>query len=75
MVGAGKVTEGLAAYERALALQPRYGEALYNLGVAYTELGQLDRALFMSVGGGGVAVKGGGAEGGGWGVGGGLCRG
>ena len=47
MVGAGKVTEGLAAYERALALQPRYGEALYNLGVAYTELGQLDRALFM----------------------------
>lgn len=44
---AGKVAEGLAAYERALALAPRHAEALYNLGVAYTEQGHLDRAIFM----------------------------
>lgn len=43
----GRVAEGVAAYERALALQPRHAEALYNLGVACSELGQLDRALFM----------------------------
>lgn len=44
---AGKVAEGVAAYERALALAPRHAEALYNLGVAYTEQGLIDRALFM----------------------------
>jgi len=44
---AGKVTQGIAAYERALALVPRQAEALYNLGVAYTEAGQIDKALFM----------------------------
>ena len=44
---AGKVAEGIAAYERALALVPRHAEALYNLGVACTEAGQIDRALFM----------------------------
>lgn len=44
---AGKTAEGVAAYERALALHPRHAEALYNLGVAYTEQGQVDRALFM----------------------------
>lgn len=43
----GKVAEGIAAYERALALVPRQAEALYNLGVAYTEAGQIDKALFM----------------------------
>ena len=46
---AGRLAEGVAAYERALALQPRHAEALYNLGVAYTEQGQLDKALFMWV--------------------------
>jgi dynein heavy chain len=43
----GRLAEGVASYERALALQPRHAEALYNLGVAYTEQGQLDKALFM----------------------------
>lgn len=41
------MSEGIAAYERALALVPRQAEALYNLGVAYTEAGQIDKALFM----------------------------
>lgn len=44
---AGRVAEGIAAYERALALAPRHAEALYNLGVAYTEEGHLDRAMFL----------------------------
>lgn len=44
---AGRLAEGVTSYERALALQPRHAEALYNLGVAYTEQGQLDKALFM----------------------------
>ena len=44
---AGEAAEGIAAYERALALQPRHAEALYNLGVACAEQGQADRALFM----------------------------
>lgn len=43
----GKVAEGIAGYERALALVPQQAEALYNLGVAYTEAGQIDKALFM----------------------------
>ena len=39
--------DGIAAYERALALRPRLAEALYNLGVAWAEQGQRDRAIFM----------------------------
>ena len=42
---AGRAAEGVAAYERALAMRPRQPEALYNLGVA--EAGQVDRAIFM----------------------------
>lgn len=44
---AGQLQEGIRLYERALALRPRHPDALYNLGVAYTEAGQIDKALFM----------------------------
>ncbi len=43
----GRVAEGIALYERALALHPQYADALYNLGVAFGESGQQDKALFM----------------------------
>jgi tetratricopeptide (TPR) repeat protein len=33
-------------YERALALAPRHSDALYNLGVACSEAGQIERAMF-----------------------------
>ena len=49
----GRGPEGIACYERALALAPRHAEALYNLGVAYTEQGHVDRALFVCGRGGG----------------------
>jgi tetratricopeptide (TPR) repeat protein len=32
---AGRLAEGCALYERALAHNPKYADALYNLGVAY----------------------------------------
>ena len=35
------------AYERALALEPANPLVLYNLGVAYSELGQKDRSVAM----------------------------
>jgi tetratricopeptide (TPR) repeat protein len=35
-----------AMYERALALAPRHSDALYNLGVACSEAGQVERAMF-----------------------------
>ena len=44
---AGDLEGGVRAYERALALRPRHAEALYNLGVALTEQGQTERAMFM----------------------------
>ena len=37
----------MALYERALALAPRYPDALYNLGVACSEAGQPERALHL----------------------------
>ena len=49
LVGAGKLDEGIRLYERALALKPRHPDALYNLGVAFTEKGKYDKAIFMWV--------------------------
>jgi len=31
----GNITEGIALYERALAHNPKYADAMYNLGVAH----------------------------------------
>ena len=44
---AGERARGVALYERALALAPRYPDALYNLGVACSEAGQPERALHL----------------------------
>ena len=46
-VAQGDLEGGIRAYERAIALRPRHAEALYNLGVAHTERGEVDRAIFM----------------------------
>jgi tetratricopeptide (TPR) repeat protein len=35
----------LASYQRALAVRPDYGDALYNRGVTLQELGRHDEAL------------------------------
>lgn len=43
----GDLAGGIKIYERALALCPKHGEALYNLGVAYSEAKELDKAIFM----------------------------
>lgn len=43
----GDLVGGIKIYERALALCPKHGETLYNLGVAYTEAKELDKATFM----------------------------
>jgi tetratricopeptide (TPR) repeat protein len=37
----GRLGEGIALYERALSYAPRHADALYNLGVAYGEKGDL----------------------------------
>ncbi|MFO0635956.1 MAG: outer membrane protein assembly factor BamD [Nannocystaceae bacterium] len=41
---AGKSAEACAAFERALALNPRYTEAALNLSVCYNELGRYEDA-------------------------------
>ena len=43
----GKTAAAISLYERALALNPRYVRAIYNLGVAHAECGQLEKAMFM----------------------------
>jgi len=42
---AGQRDDAIAAWEQAIRRKPDYGEALYNLGVAYLEKGEKARAL------------------------------
>lgn len=44
---AGDIEGGIRLYERALSHNAKYSDALYNLGVAFGETGQCDRAVFM----------------------------
>ena len=49
-LGAGRMTEerwmdAVPAFTSALTLRPRFGDALYNLGLAYERLGRDDEAL------------------------------
>jgi protein O-GlcNAc transferase len=37
----GKMAEAIALYERALVYNSKYPDAMYNLGVAYGEMGQV----------------------------------
>jgi protein O-GlcNAc transferase len=41
----GRLQEALASYDQALAINPRYAEALYNRGNALQELKRNDDAL------------------------------
>ena len=43
----GETATAISLYERALALNPRYVRAIYNLGVAHAESGQHEKAIFM----------------------------
>jgi tetratricopeptide (TPR) repeat protein len=44
---AGRVDEAVAAWEKALELDPGLGASMYNLGVAYLETGNTARALVL----------------------------
>ena len=41
----GKIKEAVAAYEQAIALDPDFADAHYNLGLALKRLGRLDGAI------------------------------
>ena len=43
----GGTDAAIQLYEQALAHNPRYVRAVYNLGVAHAECGQHDKAIFM----------------------------
>ena len=43
----GDTAAAIRLYEEALAYNPRYVRAVYNLGVAYADCEQLDKAIFM----------------------------
>ena len=43
----GNTAAAISLYEQALALNPGYVHAIYNLGVAHAECGQHDKAIFM----------------------------
>jgi len=42
---AGKATEAIKHYQRAVRLRPDYAEAHYNLGVAFAQLGRIPEAI------------------------------
>lgn len=44
---AGNLEAAIQLYEQALAYNPRYVRAVYDLGVTYAEAGQQDKAVFM----------------------------
>ena len=41
----GQLDDAVKDYEKALALNPDYAEAQYNLGITHRELGQIDAAI------------------------------
>ena len=43
----GNTAAAISLYEQALALNPGYVRAMYNLGVAHAECGRHDKAIFM----------------------------
>ncbi len=43
--GAGRITTAIASYTRAISLRPDYAVAHYNLGSAYEDILQYDKAL------------------------------
>ncbi|HUO35854.1 MAG TPA: tetratricopeptide repeat protein [Candidatus Acidoferrum sp.] len=43
--GEGKLDEAIAEYERALAIEPRFVDALHGLAQAYHAKGEFDRAI------------------------------
>ncbi len=50
MKNEGRLDDGIALYERALSYAPRHADALYNLGVAYGEKGDLQVAAVQPLG-------------------------
>lgn len=45
LFGEGKLDEAIAEYERALALEPKFADALHGLAQAYHAKGEFDRAI------------------------------
>ena len=41
----GKYTQAIADFNRAIEINPRYGEAYYNRGVVYNRLGNREQAI------------------------------
>lgn len=45
-MGQGSMQDAIRLYERAVAVYPTCTEALYNVGVAYANVGEIDKAIF-----------------------------